>query len=127
MGVKLTVVEKAEITGMGVDLTGYRWARRRGCAHAELVEITALGGDLYVYRWVRDAGASHGECVEIAGMGVDLDGYWWALDAGFTHGELVEVVAVHGLPPGLLDGFLTRMTVTPDADVATVVFETVAG
>lgn len=56
-----------------------------------------------------------------------MDGYWWALDAGFTHGELVEVVAVHGLPAGLLGVFVYRMDATPDADIATVVFETVAG
>ena len=74
MGVEPTVVEEAEIVGMGGDLTAYRCARRRGCAHAELVDVAGLGGDLYVYREARDAGYSHAECVEVAGRGVDVDG-----------------------------------------------------
>jgi hypothetical protein len=36
-------------------------------------------------------------------------------------------VTVHGLPPERLLGFAYRMAATPNADVAMVVFETVAG
>lgn len=100
-GVEPTSVETAEITGLGVNLVWYRRARAVGCTHGECVEIVALGGSLYGYRLARNAGCSHA--------------------------TLIGAVRRHGLPAELLDGFLTRMTVTPDADVATVVFETVAG
>jgi hypothetical protein len=119
--------ELVEITGLGGDWFWYRQARREGCSHAELVEIARLGVDLGEYRLALIRGRSHAELVEIIRLGVDLDAYWQARYAGFTHGELVEVVAVHGLPAGLLSGFAERMDATPDADVATVVFETVAG
>ena len=53
--------------------------------------------------------------------------YRAARGAGCSHGELVGAVTVHGLPAELFNRVLTRMTATPDTDVPTVVFETVAG
>lgn len=119
--------ELVEITGLGGDWFWYRQARREGCSHAELVEIARLGVDLGEYRLALIRGRSHAELVEIIRLGVDLDAYWQARYAGCTHSTIVEAVTVHGLPAGLLSGFARRMGATVDADVATVVFETVAG
>jgi hypothetical protein len=126
-GVELLAVEEAEIVGMGGDLTAYRWARDAGASHGECVEIARLDGDLYVYQEARDAGASHGECVEIARLRGDLDGYREARRNGCTHATIVEAVTVHGLPAELLTRYIDRMRRAPDADPATVVFETVVG
>ncbi len=93
----------------------------------EKAEIAGLGGNLIWYRGARDVGAIHGECVDALRLGGNLSDYQWAREVGAIHATIVDAVTVHGLPPDMLDPFAERMAATPDADVATVVFETVAG
>lgn len=82
---------------------------------------------MYWYRLARVGGCGHAELVEVAGLGGDLYRYQLACSAGVAHSTVVEAVSVHGLPAGLLNGFLERMFAAPGADVVTVVFELVAG
>ena len=109
-GVGPTVVEEAEIVGMGGGLYVYRLARAAGSTHAECVEIVGLGGDLYGYREARAAGSTHAECVEVVGLGGSLFWYREARRAGVSHATVVDAVTVHGLPAGLLRVFAKRMS-----------------
>lgn len=123
----VTQADMVEVAGLGVDLSWYWGAREVGYAHAECAEIARSGGNLNGYRSAREVGYAHDELVEIARLGGHLSWYRKARGAGCTHATIVGAVTVHGLPPDMLDPFAERMAATPDADVATVVFETVAG
>ena len=126
-GVEPASGEETEIVGLGGHWYDYWEARGAGYSHGECVEAARLGWSLAEYRRARAVRCTHAECVEVVGLGGSLYWYREARRAGVSHATVVDAVTVHGLPAGLLNGFLTRMSVAPDADVSTVVFETVAG